>query len=875
VIRFKPLVHIDEAIWRERLIAIVLRAPPTSARLTIVSAPAGFGKTTVLAQLARHHRENCVKVAWLNCDARDTHPEIFSENLLAALSDCELSTQPNAPVAHHVAGYVAIISEPLVIIIDDYEKASSVAVDEILEFIALFAPPDVSIVIGSRETPHIPLAQLQLAGRIRLIDAELLRFSYDETVSLLKDVLPFKVVEQIAIYADGWPFALQLARLRAASGSIHDWALDARAKIPRRQIFDYLAEEVFSTLSQSTITFLTDVAVLDIIDVLAANAIRLHDNSLAFIQALLALKPIVVVDEYTWSARLHPLLRDYLIHLMEIAEPGKLQKMHLRAAEHFASHHLVYKAVGHAVLARRFDIAARMIEDAGAVRLLVSEGELRVRLLLQQLPASTLHQRMRLRLLEIGQRVLEQNAGGISVELSRVEQLINESDDDPITRLDLELTRCVVLVNEAEHTLHFSPWAILNRLGELGRSRVVDDPLFLGLTLPVEIFFLHRYGPVDRCERRTKEIEDIYKLAMVVSSPWVWMYHARNALARGEIDKCEQVINESLKYDVNFIRYRQHSLGQLVAVLLGNIQFQRGNLDQAQAYFASVITSGPVTFLEVLIGGHVDLALCEFELGNAIRAIELLDAARHIAFEENLPHLNVIATATEIELVIKLNQPLRAIELASAIKLNEVWVSAQMPFALPWREVEAVGRALFFLQIQGEETLAALETANSLLSQSVQSGHRFSELAALAMRSHASSLFAGDDDSKLDLRRALQLARASGARQVFVSLGAGIMSDIRALGSSTTEPDCAWAAQVVLLWESSFRVRADAAKVFTPRELKVLSELAKSQTTKMIAKTLMLSPETVKYYLKTIFSKLVTSTREDAVAEARRRGIVP
>ncbi len=876
--RFQPIVHIDDAVWRERLITDIISAPPASARLTIVSAPAGFGKTTVLAQLARRTQERGIKVAWMNCDSRDAHAEIFSENLLAALANCKLTTRPGANTLDHIAAYIASISEPVVIFIDEYETASSVAVDEIIEAIASVAPVQVSVVLASRETPHIQLTQLLLAGRVRLVDADLLRFSHDETLSLLRDVMPSSSVEHIEAYADGWPFALQLARLRGASGSADDWAFDAKVKMPRRQIFDYLAREVFSTLSQASIAFLTDVAVLENIDVAAANATRQHNNSLAFIQELSALKPIVVVDEGTWSARLHPLLKDYLIHEMEVAAPGKVQTLHLRAAEHFASQHCVYEAVYHAVAGSRLDLAARMIEDAGAIRLLLREGELRIRLLLQQLPAAALQQRPRLRLLQIGQRILEQNTSGLGVEFARVECLINDVERvaDPTMQLDLELARCVVLINDAEHTLRFSPWETLNQVGDQGRSRFVEDPLFLGLSLPIEIFLLHRYGPVDRCERRTREIEEIYRADQSLNtSPWIWMYHARNAFARGELDSCERTINESLMRDINFIKYRQNSLGQLITVVLGKILFHRGELAQALVHFATVIPAGPVKYLEVLVGGHVDTALCEFGLGNGVRAIDLLNTARRIAFEENLPHLGVVAAATQVELEIKLEQPHKAAELAEAMQLNSLWELAKEPFGLPWIAVEALARALFCLQVQQGRSKEALETADALFSLSLQSGFKLGELTAMTMRARALSLLGQDAASNLELERALALSKVCRATQIFIGMGSEIAAQIRTIACEGVEPHSSWAVRVIQQWESAFRVRSSATNAFTPREIDVLCELTKDQTTKAIAKVLMLSPETVKHHLKAIFSKLGASTREDAVAEARRRSLMP
>lgn len=875
--KFQPIVHIDDAVWRDRLISRLLSAPPTTARLTIVTAPAGFGKTTMLAQLARHTTENGVKIAWLNCDAKDRDPEIFSESLLAALAYGKLSSKKKGEVlVSHVAAHIASIAEPLVIFIDEYETASTALVDDVIDAIASAAPSNVSVVLASRETPNIPLTQMQLAGKIRMVDADFLRFSFDETRSLLQAYLPEKAVHQVAAYADGWPFALQLARLRAAGGVIEDWVVDSRAKMPRRQIFDYLAEEVFSTLKDETIAFLTEVAVLEALDVPAANAVRQRGDSLAFIQQLSALKPIVVVDESNWSARLHPLLRDYLIDSMEVASPGKRAELHLRAAQHLADGHRIYEAVEHAVAGGRLDVAARMIEEAGAILLLVSEGGLRVRAILQQLPVATIHRHPRLRLL---QSVLQVALGlSLDVEFERVERLIVENDagQDDLARLDLEIARCAILIVKSEQALRFSPWPVLASAKQLARSRFAEDQRFLCMSLAVEITLLHRYGPMDRCERRTVEIERIYSSSELANTkPWLWMYHARNAYARGELDNAEQIIRRSLHQDANFINYRPQFLGQITTVLLGKIFFQRGNIEQALTQFASIMPCESFTMFEIHVGGLVDPAICESALGNPSRAIELLSAARHYAFEENLPHLGVVAAATQLEIEVTFGDPKKAVELAVAMKLDELWLSAQDPFTLPWIEVEAIARARFFLQVHDYEPLAALDTADTLLSLSATTGYRLSEIAALVMRARALRLLGRNEASSQDLQRAMVFAQKCGVVQIFVGFGAEIMVQIRAMSEQNLGPASAWAGHVVKTWESTFRVRSSASSAFTPRELDVLCELAKEQTTKMIAKTLMLSPETVKQHLKAIFTKLSVGKREDAVAEARRRALMP
>ena len=395
--RFEPIVHIDDALWRQRVIDRIWMSPPSTARLTFLTAPAGFGKTTLLAQLAQARVGAGALLAWLNCNERDKAPALFTESLASALTRSGSAGISSGPLGASLASLLssAFVDSggELLVCIDEYEKAACSEVDEIVEQLAALAPPTVRLVIASRVAPPPYLTRSQLAGKVRFFDAELLRFTQDETALLLEDLLSDRAVLQVAAYADGWPFALQLARLRAAGGSATEWHIDARAKIPRQQIFDYLAAEVIATLPTPIVDFLGDVAVLDSVDVASANAVRDRNDSLGLMRQLGRLRPIVVVEESPWSARLHPLLRDYLLDAVETATPGRVAALHLRAATHLAVIGQCHEAVAHAVAGGRLDLGASIIEAAGAIRLLANEGALRSGLLLQQLPEATLRDR--------------------------------------------------------------------------------------------------------------------------------------------------------------------------------------------------------------------------------------------------------------------------------------------------------------------------------------------------------------------------------------------------------------------------------------------------------------------------------------------------
>jgi ATP/maltotriose-dependent transcriptional regulator MalT len=890
-LRFEPIVHVDEAIWRQRVIDRLSSAAPATARLTLLSAPAGFGKTTALAQMASQARQAGSQVAWLNCDERDKDPAMFASSLGSALARCELgqstSESPGTDLLTHRLGSLNI---PLLVFIDDYEHASSAEVDSIVEQLARVVPANLCIVIASREAPHHHLTRLQLAGKVRLVDAELLRFNREEALGLLGDALPERACAQMVAYADGWPFALQLARLRAnvAGGASDDLHVDAaHAKLPRRQIFDYLANEVLATLPPELLEFLGDIAVLERFDVAAANVLRERDDSQCFIRQLTRIRPVVVVDEQTWSARLHPLLRDYLLDTIEANQPGRIATLHLRAARHLAEKRRLHEAVAHAVAGGRLDVGADIIEQAGAFRLFADEGEVRVRLLMQQLPEATLRRRPRLRLLQLMRLALEGGPASTLQEFERLEQQICNADtgsNDP-TRLDLEFVRCAMLLHASSHHLRFSPWSVLNESVRLARAHRAEDERLLACTIPFEIWFLHRYGPVERCERRIREMEAVSQNgAYTHNSPWIPMYHARTALAQGDLSQAENRIRQSLHQDVNFLNFRQGSLHQLVLTLLGQLAYHRGELDVAREHFGAVAAT-QVRLLEILNSSHVELALCEFALGHAEQAMAQLQEARQLAFEESLPQLEVLAGAAEVELLARQGDMSKLQAMAERIKLGELWNMAQEPFALPWVLVMALARAMFFERMARGQPTDACEVARALLCLAQRSGHRLSELCALLMAARASDAVGPGGRSHSETQnamiRALTLGESSGSVQTFIDFGAELITLIRVWLASqpadASSGSAKWARHIVQVWEQRFRERAQGAvaSLLTPREVDVLCELSKDHTTKVIAKNLMLSPETVKHYLKAIFAKLGVRSREEAILAARRRAIMP
>jgi DNA-binding CsgD family transcriptional regulator len=452
-----------------------------------------------------------------------------------------------------------------------------------------------------------------------------------------------------------------------------------------------------------------------------------------------------------------------------------------------------------------------------------------------------------------------------------------------------------MLLQQAEHQAQFSPWPVLAHTSRVARAQLSQDPRLLAISLPLEIFFLHRYGPVERCERRTREIEAIHADGnYTYNSPWIWMYRARNALARGQVDQAERDLRHSLHNDANYINYRQDSLGQLVAILLGRIAYLRGDMELALSHVGALLSERPITMLEMLVGAHVDVAVCEFALGNVEHAQALLAAVRHQAEDDDLPLLGAMAGLTQIDLAARMGDRALLERLAAQCPPADWWAQASEPFALPWCVVEAAARAQHAVLRQAGDGRGALAVAEAFLALALRSGHQLAVLAAHLMAATAEDDGATDPPraAQLHLEQALQLATSCGVVQPVLDAGVIALNRLRQwLGPVSASPSVAaasasasapaevrtWARRVLATWEVQFRSRAQraAASTLTPRELDVLGQLAQQHSTKLIARALMLSPETIKHHLKGIYAKLAVGSRDEAVAEARRRALIP
>ncbi|MEM5318260.1 LuxR C-terminal-related transcriptional regulator [Paraburkholderia sp. JHI869] len=268
-------------------------------------------------------------------------------------------------------------------------------------------------------------------------------------------------------------------------------------------------------------------------------------------------------------------------------------------------------------------------------------------------------------------------------------------------------------------------------------------------------------------------------------------------------------------------------------------------------------------------------ARAEFFLGKSGEALRRLSDARMRAEVRNRYHLGLAATATLIELYVRLEEIPEAQRLANEIHLADRWQRIVNGTEAPWAEVEAIGQARYWVLLGSQAYDDAYETAQAFEASAIFRERPAAEARARLMKAHASMAGNLDRRPEADIAKALELTCGGGGLQCFVEAGELVNTVVRELAESGTSGHREWAKQIVATWERNFRERVSSSLLFTARERDVLAGFASGYTTKVIARNLSISPETVNQHLKSIFSKLDVSGRKNAVSEARRRAIVP
>jgi LuxR family transcriptional regulator, maltose regulon positive regulatory protein len=362
-------------------------AKTTTAELVLVCTPAGFGKTSLLADWARRSQE---PVAWLSLDEADNDPTRFWRYVAAALDGAGTGLgerlapllggpQPVAPevVVTALVNTLAAHPDQVALVLDDYHLIDAPPVHQSLALLLERPPPQLRLVVASRADPPLPLARLRARGQLVELREGDLRFTLQETAALLGEAtglqLPAASLAALEARTEGWAAGLQLAGL-SLRGQADPAGFVATFSGSHRYILDYLTEEVLARQPEPLVGFLLETSVLDRLSGDLCDAVTGRSDSQALLEQVERANLFLVpLDEVRGWWRYHQLFADLLRARLQQQQPERLAGLHRAAAGWLERHELVDEAIRHVLAAGDATWAARLVEQHAEAHLMRNE----------------------------------------------------------------------------------------------------------------------------------------------------------------------------------------------------------------------------------------------------------------------------------------------------------------------------------------------------------------------------------------------------------------------------------------------------------------------------------------------------------------------
>ena len=347
-------------------------------KLTLISAPAGFGKTTLLSEWVA----DCERpAAWLSLDDGDNDPSRFLAYLVVALQTIAANfgegllgvlqspqPPPTDSILTTLLNEITTIPDDSVLVLDDYHLIDAKPVDDALTFMLEHLPPQVHLVIATREDPNLPLARLRARGQLTELRVTDLRFSPSEATEFFSQVMGLNLsAEEVTVLetcTEGWIAGLQLAALSIRGREDVPTFIRAFAG-DNRYIVDYLVEEVLKRQSERIRHFLLQTSILERLSGSLCDAVTGQEDGRGMLEVLERGNLFVVpLDDKRQWFRYHHLFADVLhAHSME-EQPDQVRTLHLRASAWYEHNGSPSDAIRHALAAEDFERAAGLVELA-------------------------------------------------------------------------------------------------------------------------------------------------------------------------------------------------------------------------------------------------------------------------------------------------------------------------------------------------------------------------------------------------------------------------------------------------------------------------------------------------------------------------------
>lgn len=389
----QPPLVMTKGIVRARLLNLL--DPDDQTRVILVTAPAGYGKTTLLAQHFSSSRASGRTVAWLSLDENMASAEVLADHIRYAIASAVRATSGETSSAFHtgisdkallraVQHAITRVDGPLTLYLDDVHNIETPGALALLDGLLGAMPDNLNLVLASRSRPALRLARLAATGELREISDLHLAFTSAEAVAFLGNLLPEQSADELVIRTEGWPAGLQLCRFMLATDASARDLPRGRAEFDVKNIsgraghiVDYLAEQVFDRVDPEIQNFLLKTAVLKRISGPFADEITGADTGGKTLEWLYNNNLFIVAldSEKEWF-RYHQLFREFLLDKLRKKDPRAEEEINRRAAVWLADNGYFRDAAAHAFATKDLSFVNTIAGKAGGWRRIISDGTL-------------------------------------------------------------------------------------------------------------------------------------------------------------------------------------------------------------------------------------------------------------------------------------------------------------------------------------------------------------------------------------------------------------------------------------------------------------------------------------------------------------------
>jgi LuxR family maltose regulon positive regulatory protein len=840
-----------------------------------MSAPAGYGKTTLAAEWIVHLqseiRNSKPRISWLSLDSADNEPVRFYRYFLAACQprDAALQEQvqsqrdiPNeSPSASRLDGLIndlAAMDVPLVLVLDDYHLIDTPQIHQSLEYFLDHQPATTYLVLLTRADPPLPLARWRTRDQMIELRARDLRFTVEEARAFLGFAnisLAENALSALDERTEGWVAGLQLAAL-ALQNQTDPAAFIETFRGSHRYVLDYLAGEVIQQQNEETRAFLTQTSLLDRFNVELCNALTGRDDSQAVIARLEQSNHFIIPldNERRWY-RYHHLFADYLNTLLSKSERVRLYKA---AAGWHAANGMMSDAIHYALASADFDFTVDILEQALKSATTWSDFDLSLfSSWLDALPARLLQGRPDLLLnasritylarhFELAEKYIdqaEQALGNMPVTIE-TEQLhaLATLYRGSIASVRGDFRQAIAQIVFAQERLHSE--------NHMAHSRALFG---LGLAYKLagktELAVQNYLCAVDEARAAGVDFIVVHGLCNVVQVQ----------MTQGQIRLAEQTCQQALQYAQE--AGRAH-VG-LPLTLLGGLALERNELVTAERLLQdglAISRNGGLT--DDVILGTTFLARLRVAQGDTSSALATMQNAHVITQAQGIPRLSMLTSAHLARIHLCTGQKQAAAHWAFAY---------QSTHADYLREFEELTLARILLATGAAARLP--DILHPLLEKAQEAGRQQTCLEAMLLfglyhRAH------GDTAAALDwMKKSLELAAPENYIRLFLDEGRPAMelvSRLRAVAPSLVASIC-HAQQASAEFHAT--LLDGLPDPLSEQERRVLTLIVAGKSNAEIAAELVITVGTAKWHVHNILQKLGASNRPQAIARARELGV--